>query len=163
MFWKKGHKIIDAEKLNNFLKGMIKDSFTRNFIAYKIAEYENEIIKDGPKPDYYTKGGCTTYTEGVDPEVTCWHCKKTFLCDCCDATCRLCGAPFAKERCEEFKFVPKYQEDDYITEGMATLMVYFAKYGYVVSYGVELDLGICIGDLEGMIDQIDAQFRGFME
>lgn len=59
------------------------------------------------KPEYYYKGSRTTYKEGVDPEVTCWHCKKTFLCDCCDATCRLCGAPYAKERCKEFNFTPK--------------------------------------------------------
>jgi hypothetical protein len=39
-----GHKIIDAEKLNNFLKSMIDDSFQRNFIAYKIAEHEKEIL-----------------------------------------------------------------------------------------------------------------------
>lgn len=47
-----------------------------------------------------------TYKVGVDPEVTCWHCKKTFLCDCMDATCRLCGAPYSKERCGEFNFIP---------------------------------------------------------
>ncbi len=41
----KGHKIIDAEKLNNFLKQWIEDSFKRNFIAYKIAEHEDEIRK----------------------------------------------------------------------------------------------------------------------
>lgn len=54
--------------------------------------------------DEYTGG---IYKKGIDPEVTCWHCKKTFLCDCMDATCRLCGAPYKKSRCEEFKFKPK--------------------------------------------------------
>lgn len=53
----------------------------------------------------YTDNG--TYKRNVDPEVTCWHCGKTFLCDCMDATCRLCGAPYAKERCKEFNFIPK--------------------------------------------------------
>ena len=67
--------------------------------------------KEEVKPDYYDKGGCTSYTKGVDPEVTCWHCKKTFLCDCMDATCRLCGAPYAKERCKEFNFIPTKQKD----------------------------------------------------
>lgn len=59
---------------------------------------------------YYTDptGKCgTIYDPKHDPEVTCWHCKKTFLCDPMDACCRLCGAPFAKERCAEFGFVPK--------------------------------------------------------
>jgi hypothetical protein len=57
------------------------------------------------KPKYYYKGKATTYSkEKGDPEAYCWHCKKTFLCDCMDATCRLCGAPFAKDRCKEFGF-----------------------------------------------------------
>jgi len=43
-FWNKGHKIIDAEKLNDFLKPMVEDSFARNFIAYKIAEHEDEFL-----------------------------------------------------------------------------------------------------------------------
>lgn len=55
--------------------------------------------------DRYTNKG--RYVKGVDPEVTCWHCKETFLCDCMDATCRLCNAPLAKDRCKEFKFNPK--------------------------------------------------------
>jgi hypothetical protein len=62
------------------------------------------FLKPDEKPDYYYG---EWYKEGVDPEVTCWHCKKTFLCDCCDATCRLCGAPYDKSRCEEFNFTPK--------------------------------------------------------
>ena len=43
----KGHKVIDAEKLNNFLKKIIPKfgSFDRNFIAYKIAENEDDFIK----------------------------------------------------------------------------------------------------------------------
>ena len=56
------------------------------------------------RPDYYCG---EWFKEGVDPEVTCWHCKRTFLCDCMDATCRLCGAPFDKSRCKEFNFIPK--------------------------------------------------------
>lgn len=64
-------------------------------------------IKQYDKPDWYYKGGFTTYNPKHDPEVTCWHCKKTFLCDCMDATCRMCGAPYAKDRCKEFGFVPK--------------------------------------------------------
>lgn len=55
------------------------------------------------KPDYYYG---KWYKEGVDPEATCWHCGKTFLCDCMDACCRLCGAPFDKNRCKEFNFKP---------------------------------------------------------
>ena len=42
----KGHKVIDAEKLNNFLKTIMpEDKFDRNFIAYKIAENEDKILK----------------------------------------------------------------------------------------------------------------------
>lgn len=153
-----GHKIIDAEKLNNFLKGMISDKFTRNFIAYKIAEHEDKILKDGEKPDYYYKGKCTTYTKGVDPETTCWHCKKTFLCDCCDATCRMCGAPYDKNRCAEFKFTPKIEEDD--MKGISDVMVWFSKYGYITSAGILIDPDICLGDIESIIDQMEAEFRG---
>lgn len=69
-----------------------------------------EVINKDNKPEYYYKGSSSSYTEGVDPEVTCWNCKKTFLCDCCDATCRLCGAPFDKIRCKEFCFKPSGQE-----------------------------------------------------
>lgn len=58
------------------------------------------------KPDYYANGGGTTYKADRDPEATCWHCTKTFLCDPMDACCRLCGAPFDRNRCREFRFVP---------------------------------------------------------
>ena len=51
--------------------------------------------------------GFGSYKRGVDPEVTCWHCGLTFLCDSFDATCRICGAPYAKERCDEFNFKPR--------------------------------------------------------
>lgn len=61
----------------------------------------------GLKPAWYYKGSASEYKEGVDPEVTCWHCKKTFLCDPTDATCRLCGAPYDYKRCEEFNFKPQ--------------------------------------------------------
>ncbi len=60
-------------------------------------------IGQEPKPDYYYG----TYNKECDPEATCWHCGRTFLCDCMDACCRLCGAPFDKTRCEEFKFTPE--------------------------------------------------------
>lgn len=67
--------------------------------------------KQEPKPDYYYKSnsGHTVYGE-KDPEVTCWHCKKTFLCDPMDATCRMCDAPYDKTRCEEFNFQPSEPE-----------------------------------------------------
>lgn len=42
-----------------------------------------------------------------DPWVTCWHCKSTHQCDCMDATCYKCGAPYDKKRCDEFGFKPK--------------------------------------------------------
>lgn len=58
--------------------------------------------------DAYTNSGM--FKEGVDPEVTCWHCKKTFLCDCMDATCRMCGAPYDARRCGEFNFIPDDQK-----------------------------------------------------
>ena len=48
-----GHKIIDAEKLNNFLKTILpKDrlnTFERNFVAYKIAQHEKQILKKKKK------------------------------------------------------------------------------------------------------------------
>jgi hypothetical protein len=47
------------------------------------------------------------YKKEIDPEATCWHCGMTFLCDCMDATCRICSAPFSKDRCGEFKFISK--------------------------------------------------------
>lgn len=46
----KGHNIIDAEKLNSLLKTILPmgklSKFERNFIAYKIAENEDSILKD---------------------------------------------------------------------------------------------------------------------
>lgn len=53
---------------------------------------------------YKNNSSGNTYIDGVDPEVTCWNCKRTFLCDCMDSTCRLCGAPYDRNRCEEFNF-----------------------------------------------------------
>lgn len=46
----KGHKIIDAEKLNDFLKTILpeqskSDKFQIDFIAYKMAEHEDEFCK----------------------------------------------------------------------------------------------------------------------
>lgn len=65
------------------------------------------------KPEWYSKGtdGTLYELENGDPEVSCWHCKKTFLCDPMDATCRLCGAPFDKKRCAEFGFKPLTEEE----------------------------------------------------
>ena len=43
-----GHNIIDAEKLNDLLKKLIPNKLTkfeRNFVAYKIAQHEDDIIK----------------------------------------------------------------------------------------------------------------------
>ncbi len=57
------------------------------------------------RKDVYTSNG--TYKKGTDPETTCWHCKQTFLCDCMDATCRICGAPYDKSSCKEFNFKPE--------------------------------------------------------
>lgn len=47
--FKKGHKIIDAEKLNNFIKLIMPENvlskFDRNFIAYKTAQNEDKVLK----------------------------------------------------------------------------------------------------------------------
>jgi len=58
----KGHKVIDAEKLNDFLKEILPEAkFDRNFIAYKIAENEDKFtfeyscgITGGGKNGYKT-------------------------------------------------------------------------------------------------------------
>jgi hypothetical protein len=34
----------------------------------------------------------------------CWYCNKEVDCECMDATCYICGRPFAKDRCHEFGF-----------------------------------------------------------
>lgn len=51
----KGHKVIDAEKLNDFLKEILPSDrisrFERNFIAYKIAEHEDKVLKEANKKD----------------------------------------------------------------------------------------------------------------
>lgn len=60
----------------------------------------------GKKPKWYYEGNGTTYSPETDAEASCWSCKKTFLCDPMDATCRLCGAPFDESRCKEFGFKP---------------------------------------------------------
>ena len=43
----RGHNVIDAEKLNEFLKRILPstESFDRNFIAHKIAQHEDEVLK----------------------------------------------------------------------------------------------------------------------
>jgi hypothetical protein len=69
----------------------------------KSCDLASDWNQPAEKPDYYYG---EHYKEGVDPEITCWHCGKTFLCDCMDATCRLCNAPFDKSRCKEFNFKP---------------------------------------------------------
>jgi hypothetical protein len=63
--------------------GAIREQLTRK----PREESRNAVAK----PDYYTGG---TYVVGQDPEVTCKHCNRTFLCDMMDATCRLCGKRF---------------------------------------------------------------------
>lgn len=71
------------------------------------------LSPDAPKSEWYAKDkGGTVYVPGRDPEVTCWHCGKTFLCDPMDATCRMCDAPYAKERCAEFGFKPAKAGED---------------------------------------------------
>ncbi len=57
--------------------------------------------------DHYTQDG--RYKRGIDPEVTCWHCGQTFLCDAMDATCRMCDAPYSRKRCKEFNFTPNWE------------------------------------------------------
>ena len=58
-----GHKIIDAEKLSEFLKTVLPEyknfsSFERNFIAYKIVEHEDEILKEQRWSEMDTGNGC---------------------------------------------------------------------------------------------------------
>ena len=64
-----------------------------------------QAIKWKKKSSEYDCNG--TLHKSIDPEITCWHCGKTFLCDAMDATCKLCGAPYDKKRCKEFRFKPK--------------------------------------------------------
>jgi hypothetical protein len=59
--------------------------------------------------DMYTADGM--FTKGKDPEAKCWHCGHTHLCDCMDACCWVCGAPYSKDRCKEFNFVPQQEWD----------------------------------------------------
>lgn len=40
----------------------------------------------------------------MNAKAYCWWCKKHIRCDCCDATCWVCGRPYAKDRCREFGF-----------------------------------------------------------
>lgn len=78
--------------------------------ARKLAEdaLADKAAEAPAKSEWYYKGKSgTTYDPKNDPEVTCWHCKETFLCDPMDACCRLCSAPFDKSRCKEFGFTPK--------------------------------------------------------
>ena len=76
--------------------------------------------------DPYTNDGM--FTKGIDPEVTCWHCGRTHLCDCMDATCWKCGAPYTKNRCIDFHFTPKFQpiegrkECDSVSAGLCLLV-----------------------------------------
>jgi len=82
---------------------------TANVLYDKVTKIIKSAVNDESKSHkYYSVGETgTVYKPGKDPEVTCWHCEKTFLCDPMDATCRLCSAPYDKSRCEEFKFTPK--------------------------------------------------------
>lgn len=71
----------------------------------------NEVVK----PEYYYKGGSTTYVAGQDPEVTCKTCGKTFLCDPMDAACRLCGEWFSEASIKKHGSNRKVTQD--VTEG----------------------------------------------
>ncbi len=97
----KDHEI--AKVVNN-LRDIAKEYGQTQQLRSRIGSYIVPILKGESLKlqEEYTSNG--TYKKGVDPEVTCWHCKKTFLCDCMDATCRLCGAPYDKNRCKEFNF-----------------------------------------------------------
>ena len=108
------NKIVDTTLL------IAMDKIIRQFLTERsewlkgfLASYSNDYVDQAfclspsSKPDYYYG----RYMAEVDPEVTCWHCKRTFLCDCMDATCRLCGAPFDKTRCKEFNFSPSSKEE----------------------------------------------------
>jgi hypothetical protein len=66
-----------------------------NQIGY--SQFEPSSVSEC-KPEWYYKGlSGTTYNPKYDPEVTCWKCGKTFLCDPMDASCRLCNAFFRDE------------------------------------------------------------------
>jgi hypothetical protein len=51
-----------------------------------------------PKPKPYKK------EPWMNSKAYCWFCKKDVDCECCDATCWICGRPYAKDRCKEFGF-----------------------------------------------------------
>ena len=40
---------------------------------------------------------------------------------------------------------------------------WFLKFGYVFTWGVEIDNDVHIDDLRGMVDQIDAYYRGWTD
>jgi len=40
---------------------------------------------------------------------------------------------------------------------------WFLKFGYVYTWGVEIDSTVDIEDLRGMVDQIDAHYRGWTD
>lgn len=42
-------------------------------------------------------------------------------------------------------------------------MEWFFKFGYVYTWGVELENSISVEDLSGMVDQIDAYYRGWTD
>lgn len=113
------------EKLRPFTHRHIKTGMSRYFVESKhgyfcettcdshaklICAALNGNSRPAPRDAEYDSGG--SYRKGVDPEVTCWHCHKTFLCDAMDATCRLCGAPYDQARCKEFNFVPTAPRGD---------------------------------------------------
>jgi hypothetical protein len=99
------HDKFQTDPFVEYQNSVISKGVLIAYISIFIAEYinTNDKLKKIDEKKYTSNG---TYTKGVDPEVTCWHCKKTFLCDIFDATCRMCGAPYAKSRCEEFNFIP---------------------------------------------------------
>jgi hypothetical protein len=90
--------------------GVIDSTTGQAFDYFFTKKAADKCLADLNKPEWYYKdpNGFTIYDEKKgDAKATCWHCKKTFLCDPMDACCRLCGAPYAKDRCAEFGFKPK--------------------------------------------------------
>ncbi len=51
----------------------------------------------------------------------------------------------------------------YITKKSREIAEWFLKFGFVVSWGVCVDETITLGDLQGIVDQIDAYYRGLTD
>ena len=52
---------------------------------------------------------------------------------------------------------------DYEEAGRSLIVEWFFKYGYVASWGVLIDNTIELGDLRGLIDQINAFYNGWTD